>query len=68
MAKMALISLVLMVLGCAHVRCGPCEYWRLGKQEVAEARIIAPDGTTVVLSGLRAGENISPSVEGMLFE
>ncbi len=64
MKKILLISLLLC--GCAHVKCGPCEYWRLGTQEVAEARIIAPDGTTVVLSGLRAGENVKPSLTDLV--
>ncbi len=60
-----LVSLVLLC-GCAHIRYGEVEYWRLGRQEVAEVRIIAPDGTTLVLSGLRAGENVKPSLADLI--
>ncbi len=62
-----LISLVLLC-GCAHVRYGEVEYWRLGKQEVAYLYISEPNGLTLVLRGHRGGENVKPSVEGVLFE
>ncbi len=65
----AILGFILWLFsGCAHIRYGEVEYWRLGKQEVAEVRIIAPDGTTLVLSGLRAGENVKPSIKDLIGE
>ncbi len=60
MRKLILCSLIAL-LGCVHIRYGEVEYLRFGKQEVAEVRIIAPDGTTLVLSGYRGGESVKPS-------
>ncbi len=68
MAKMILISL-LLVCGCAHLKCGPCEYWRLGKQEIAYLRVVLdPNCPEFELRGHKGGENVKPSVEGVLFE
>ena len=66
MRRLILISLLLC--SCAHIKYGQIEYWRLGKQEVAYLRISEPNGLTLVLRGHRGGENVKPSVEGVLFE
>lgn len=67
MAKLALISL-LFLAGCAHIKYGPVEYWRFGRQEVAYLHISEPNGLTLILRGYRGGENVKPSIEGVLFE
>lgn len=67
MKKLILISLA-MLFGCAHVKYGEVEYWRFGKQEVAYLYISEPNGLTLILGGYRGGENVKPSIEGVLFE
>ena len=59
---LAVILLLFMCTGCAHIRYGEVEYWRLGRQEIEELQIVAPDGTTVILRGCKSGENVKPSV------
>ncbi len=65
MAKLALISL-LFLAGCAHIKYGPVEYWRLGRQEVAYLRISEPNGLTLILRGYRGGESVRPTVRDLL--
>ncbi len=61
--------LVLFLVGCAHVKCGPCEYWRLGKQEITYLRVVLdPNCPEFELRGHRGGENIKPTIGGILFE
>ena len=66
--RLFIILVILMLCGCAHIRYGPVEYWRLGKQEVSYLYISEPNGLTLVLCGHKGGENIKPSIEGVLFE
>ncbi len=65
MKKLILISLLLLC-GCAHIKYGEVEYWRLGRQEATEVWILAPDGATLILRGYRGGENIKPSVKDLI--
>ncbi len=60
-----LVSLVLLC-GCAHIRYGEVEYWRLGRQEVAYLYISEPNGLTLILGSHRGGENIKPSVKDLI--
>ncbi|KKM07441.1 hypothetical protein LCGC14_1733870 [marine sediment metagenome] len=63
--KRLILSLVLLC-GCAHVRYGEVEYWRLDKQEVAYLYISEPNGLTLILSGYRGGESVKPSIKDLM--
>ena len=61
-----LVFILWLCTGCAHARYGKVEYWRLGKQEVAELWILAPDGSALILRGYRGGENVKPSIKDLI--
>ena len=64
--RLFIILVILMLCGCAHIRYGPVEYWRLGKQEVSYLYISEPNGLTLVLCGHKGGENVKPSLADLI--
>lgn len=65
--RLFIILILISLCGCAHIRYGDFEYWRLGKQEIAYLSVRSePNSLGAILMGHRGGENIKPSVKELL--
>ena len=62
--KWIFVGFILVGLcGCAHIRYGGFEYWRLGKQEITRAAFLSePNRLSAIIEGQKGGEKIVPSI------
>jgi len=67
--RLFVLLVLAMLCGCAHLRCGPCEYWRLGKQEITYLHGRSePNCIEFILVKQKGGEHIKPNLKEFVGE